>query len=335
MTLTELRTYVRDLTGVYATDLISDTFLTRWINEAYYELHRAERWSWSPTTLSSGSDTPSFDSQFHQILAYRVAAKVLGSQADDTQRLELYVREYEILLAAMRQYYFPKNAVGAVSSFANLVQAARDLSGVHSDAVGQNMFEQWVNEAYMLLSLRRDWDWMESTHVVTDVEDTGPFSLPDGCRRVISCRITDQYGAVEEVFERPDLTNVQSNKNLAYYDVTSDGSLLLGPADRFDGSEPYILIVRYTRAHVALSDPSDTPEFDAAYASILSYSAAVQALLYVGRKDDPRIEAFNNAVGSLFDAMVNQYELSHDMTSFQLGAEGREIQQYPYWLRRF
>lgn len=46
MTLAELRTYVRDLTGVYSTDLLPDALLDRWLKEAYSELNRAEDWPW-------------------------------------------------------------------------------------------------------------------------------------------------------------------------------------------------------------------------------------------------------------------------------------------------
>jgi hypothetical protein len=46
MTLSELRDYVRDLTGIYSTDLISDSLLNRWLNESYYEFLSTEQWPW-------------------------------------------------------------------------------------------------------------------------------------------------------------------------------------------------------------------------------------------------------------------------------------------------
>jgi hypothetical protein len=54
MTLAELRTYVRDLTGVYSTDLLSDALLDRWLNESYSEINRANDWSWL-TDIASGT----------------------------------------------------------------------------------------------------------------------------------------------------------------------------------------------------------------------------------------------------------------------------------------
>ena len=61
MTLAELRTYVRDLTGVYSTDLLPDTLLDRWLQESYSELNRADDWPWllamQATVLPIGTTT--------------------------------------------------------------------------------------------------------------------------------------------------------------------------------------------------------------------------------------------------------------------------------------
>jgi hypothetical protein len=54
MTLAELRTYVRDLTGVYSTDLLPDALLNRWLQESYSELNRADTWPWI-TSIVSGT----------------------------------------------------------------------------------------------------------------------------------------------------------------------------------------------------------------------------------------------------------------------------------------
>ena len=186
MTLVELRQYVRDLTGVYSTDLLSDALLDRWLKEAYSELNRADDWPWLTSivtgTLAAGSTTitltdssgrikefavtypnslllqiPSrqsliqtvmgddqfsyetnssgnivvskaFDenvtyrvnfiknaptisptgdatnipSEYAGILAYRTAAKVLRSQADDTDRADFYLQEYASMLEDLR-----------------------------------------------------------------------------------------------------------------------------------------------------------------------------------------------------------------------------------------
>lgn len=63
MTLAELRAYVRDLTGIYSTDLLPDTLLNRWLQEAYTELNRDKDWPWviditSGTAAKGGTQIP-------------------------------------------------------------------------------------------------------------------------------------------------------------------------------------------------------------------------------------------------------------------------------------
>lgn len=46
MNITDLRTYVRDLTGIYATSVVSDALIDRWLGEAYDEVARYRDWDW-------------------------------------------------------------------------------------------------------------------------------------------------------------------------------------------------------------------------------------------------------------------------------------------------
>lgn len=178
MTLTELKNYVRDLTGVYSTDLLSDALLERWLAESYSELNQHEDWPWMVTaasgtlalgqttitlatsagrvkelavtypnssieqivtrkgliqtvdgddgyfydinssgniviskaftenvtykvtyiktspTLQAAGKASEIPDEYEGILAYRTAAKVLRSQADDTNRSDFYLQEY-------------------------------------------------------------------------------------------------------------------------------------------------------------------------------------------------------------------------------------------------
>lgn len=332
MNLAALRVYVRDLTGVYATDLVSDALLDRWINEALFELYRTHKWSWAAVTLTTGTDTPTFDSQFHAILAYRTAVKVLSTQADETKRSEAYAAEYSALLAAMVRFYFPKVATGAVGNRGQIRQQVRDLAGAHDDEISDAMINQWLDEAYNFVAHQREWDWLESTQQFT-VTGVGPYALTNGTRKVLSAQLVDERGVVEEVFERADTVNVNSNRRSAYYDVTSGGSLTLSPAERFDGGEAYTLRVRYTRALVNFANDAATPAFAAQFYPLLAYLVAGKTIQFLGG-DENRANLCQASANELFDSMVMFYELSHDDTAFQIGIEGRELQQYPYWFRR-
>jgi hypothetical protein len=198
MTLVELRAYVRDLTGVYSTDLLSDALLDRWLKEAYSELNRADDWPWlteiATGTLAIGAtsisltnssgrikefsvtypnslliqipsrrglvqtvegddeyfydcdnsgnivlskafgetmtykvnfiknapaisptgDATNIPSEYAGILAYRTSAKVLRSQADDTNRADYYLQEYASMLEDLRTQLIVDEDLGPI-----------------------------------------------------------------------------------------------------------------------------------------------------------------------------------------------------------------------------
>jgi hypothetical protein len=72
MTLSELRSYVRDLTGIYSADLLPDSLLTRWLNESYYEFLAVEVWPWrvggASGTLNKGDTTILLTSSYGRVL---------------------------------------------------------------------------------------------------------------------------------------------------------------------------------------------------------------------------------------------------------------------------
>lgn len=335
LNLAALRLYVRDLTGVYATDLVPDTLLDRWINEALFELARLEKWPWVAAQLTTGTDTPTFDAQFHAILAYRAAVKVLASQSDDTKRGEAYGAEYAGLLAAMQQEYFPKTAAATVGNRGQLRDYVRDLTNVQSDRVSDATLNQWLQEAYQTVARQRSWDWLETTTTFAGISGVGPYSLGSANPRVLSVQLVDPRGVVEEVFERPDVVNVNSNRRIAYYDVNdAAGSITLAPTERFDGTDTYDLRVRFSAQTVTFANDSASPAFHAQFNPMLAYMVASRTLRLIEQDGADRAQAFDVLASEMFADLVSFYELSHDDTAFQMGVEGRELQQYPYWFRR-
>lgn len=72
MTLAQLIQYVRDLTGIYSTDLLSDALITRWLGETYSEVNRAAEWPWlvkklPPVTLAVGATTVTLTSKYPRV----------------------------------------------------------------------------------------------------------------------------------------------------------------------------------------------------------------------------------------------------------------------------
>jgi hypothetical protein len=62
--------------------------------------------------LRNESDQPLFDEQFHVILAYRAASKMLAEEGDDSGRSELYQNEASLIFSRMQQFYNRSSDVG-------------------------------------------------------------------------------------------------------------------------------------------------------------------------------------------------------------------------------
>jgi hypothetical protein len=164
--LGSLRTYVRDLTGVYATDLLPDATVTAWINEVYFDVARQQEWPWLPVTaLASSGDAPAFADEYRPLLAYRVAAKVLTSQADDTTRGELYIAEYQSILNAMYQDNLQALSTGSLASLADVQRYVRDLLNIYDDTVTDSVIANAVSETYADLYYSQSWPTLAASPI--------------------------------------------------------------------------------------------------------------------------------------------------------------------------
>jgi hypothetical protein len=56
-------------------------------------------------SLAKDSDTPVFNDQFHPMLAYRAASRMLAEEGDDSGRAEFYQQEANVFFARMQQFY--------------------------------------------------------------------------------------------------------------------------------------------------------------------------------------------------------------------------------------
>lgn len=162
-TLNSLRTYTRDLTGIYTTDIITDDLLDRWINEAYFEVARSLKWSWAATvTTLTGLTSPVFPAQFHQVLAYRTAAKVLEFESDDTKRADFYMKEFNSLVADMYKYDLQANAYAVTNTMAGLVSNVRTWLDEYSDKISDDLIEERIMDAYDELYEGATWSFSKT-----------------------------------------------------------------------------------------------------------------------------------------------------------------------------
>jgi hypothetical protein len=64
--------------------------------------------------LTNDSSEPIFAPQFHPVIAYRAAARILGEEGDDSGRSEFYQLEANTFFLRMQQYYVRSNDRGII-----------------------------------------------------------------------------------------------------------------------------------------------------------------------------------------------------------------------------
>lgn len=338
-TLSSLRTYVRDLTGVYSTDLVPNSLLTSWINEVYFDVARQQVWPWLPiTALSADGDAPAFSDEFRPLLAYRVAAKVLATQADDTNRSQVYLEEYQALLTGMYQGNLTDNASTATSTRANLASFVRTLLNEYSRRIPTALINTWLSEEYVLLASDQDWPWLESQYQTTVTAGTNTVVLPSGSKKVLevffvklvngSDTVTAAVNESEIVYPVPSVLDGSAGDPYFRYDIAYDGTMTLTPAP----SSAITLRVRYVQAITGLTSDASEPSFDAKFRSLLAYRVAVRVLDYLGVAS-PMRDTYVGVSQATYDEMYSAYMLDHSTEPLQLGGRGLETRKYLPWFR--
>lgn len=162
-TLANLRTYVRDLTGIYSYDIVTDAFINRTINDVYFELAVAQNWSWSASVPSTGLTTdsayPVFPATYHSLLAYRTAAEILRQQGDDTERATTYDTQANDLQTLMYVQDLPGGVDGAVTSYSDLVKFVRQLISIFDNSLTNTYIQNKLVEEFQQLNEGYNWPW--------------------------------------------------------------------------------------------------------------------------------------------------------------------------------
>ena len=222
-TLHLLRDYVRELTGVYSVDVISDDTISQWINEAYSDLSRQQEWTWSNNTSPAASlidsTAPAFGAQYHPLLAYKVAAKVLDTQADDTQRSVKYLEEYKSIVDSLVQDDLQIAITGNVVNYSNfndyslLVKFVRQLINVYDGTVSNAYIENKLVDEYKQLAHAYTWNWtyngsLQWIAVYARILGYGVatrLSIELGMPEILSKALQSEYDAVLTEMKRTDL----------------------------------------------------------------------------------------------------------------------------------
>lgn len=335
MNLSDIDAYTRDLTGVFSTDVVTSSLMTRFINESYKELARRQGWPWlvagTVTPLALPTDVPVFDDEFHATLAYRSAVKVLAFVADDTPRAQSYIEEYNSLVKDMETTYLSGYATGVSVTLSNMARMVRDITGVYDDQlINDAMIKIYINRAYHEVAMQRDWDWLETTTTTAMPAYVGGvhlINLANGTRRIQEAYVVEADGYVETMVGVPSLLDIEPTDTIPRYDVTQDGVFTFKPEQSNSAS----VKIRYLQAFVTMGD-GDSPLFDPVFNMILVFRAAISVLAQVS-PDDKRTEGFAAEYELLREAMIAHYELDHDTRSMQIGSQGVETRKYFPWFK--
>ena len=161
LNLLQLRTYVRDLTGVYSTDIISDALLTRWINESYRELTNSQNWPWAPLVIDLVNDTDTVVvALIDTYLSYRTAVKVLNFEADDTTRAEQYGKEAASVYDQLVLQYLSGATFFPPTTGTDFNKYVRFLLGTYNDAVDDSFIQVKLAEISQELLARYNWPFL-------------------------------------------------------------------------------------------------------------------------------------------------------------------------------
>ena len=162
-TLADLRRYVRDLTGIYSYDIITDTYINRTINDLYFELAALQNWSWTASVpsggLTSDSSYPVFSATYHNLLAFQAAAKILKQQGDDTGRADTYTADAAELISSLSTQDLQGNVSGLVDTYDNLVKFVRKLLDTYDNSLSTSFITNKLKEEYNQLNENSTWPW--------------------------------------------------------------------------------------------------------------------------------------------------------------------------------
>lgn len=257
LTLASMRSLVRTLTAVSATDILTDALLNQLLNESLYEIYRRQGagWPFPQTALTVDGSTPTFDAQFHMAVVYRTAAKVLTFIADTTPRGQVFTAEYDALLSDMEKYYLSANAnpgsLNGIQTLTGLQNAVREITGVYDPQVlSFGMLRELINVAYSEILNYRAWNnWRSyyqdslpawtlagdtlyavSSHQITLREDVFGHLPGEGSSTGIrGVLVKEAYlvtggfsGRMQRMIRTDSLADVHENSDQVYYTLEID-----------------------------------------------------------------------------------------------------------------
>lgn len=370
MNLPTFRGLVREITGVWSSDQLTDIFLNFLVNETLGEIYRkhGSGWPFAQTFLSNDTATVGFDSQFQSVVVYRTAAKVLQYVADTTPRRDMYLQEYQLVLSDMEKFYlsgYNNLSLTGVNGINDLIAAVRGLTGIYDTYIMTDSFlTEIINVAYTEIKNVRDWNhWRFFTqnalsaypfyennpwgpsHAAVLYDSMSTEDIGDGREVVTGAWIVTQgkQGRVKRMIRKDSLADIDDSDDNVYYAIVTDheaDQVYFCFAPEQQDNDTYIRLsgVNPVSRIDSIYNPetggftSTFLEFAPQFQMILPYRAAQFVLMQLS-PEDTRIAFYEQQYSILLDAMITFDQLNHDTATFSLGERGKDSPRYVPWFK--
>lgn len=273
---------------------------------------------------------------YEDVFIYDTATKVGNALGLSELVLKGYAAEVDSRVQALlRDKLYSSYGEAFPYSLGSLRTQVRALLQDFSNDLPEQLIISWINEAYQTLSYEREWSWQEVEQLM-DIPAglQGAYYDLSGARRITGMYIVsddvmnvwEASGTVEEITQRPDLLDGMKDSSKYYYDI-KDGLFYITPTPE----KNLRIKVKYITRTFALLADSDTPQFDAEFAPIIAYRAALKGLAFhdQGKKLYP---IYDEAQKALHKAMVTHYSLDRSRNAFSMNSEALEQRKYmPYF----
>lgn len=152
---------------------------------------------------------------------------------------------------------------------------------VESDDLSDAELLTFLNDGIYRVSVRMRWPWLETTGTITTVADQEGYTLPSDYRKLVAIVDNDEKRRLRRV--TPDLAleewggDPDSDSEASWYYIYG-GSIYLLPVPSANDTDRYTIY--YVKAPTAMSNGTDTPEWDVEFHHVVADYAIAKVWEY-------------------------------------------------------
>jgi hypothetical protein len=197
----------------------------------------------------------------------------------------------------------------------------RNLIGIQSiDLLSDADLNTFINEAYLDICRTMDWTFLRNETTFNTVSGQGVYSLPAGIAETRIASVAALNSGIERRALKP---RSRISTDDSYVTITNgepiEYSVWRGTLEVYPiPTVSEIITIRYFDLPQALVTNTDIPVFDEPFHTIISYGAAVRALMREG-DDTKRPNFYAELYRAGVEQMREEYLTERDRSVFRLG----------------